>query len=277
VRVQHPGCLSLTTTATATAQAPGMVDGMLPPDTPWLNGTPAGSPNGWRASAGVSESTIHFKAFQNALNTSSTQSVSSSSSPDVGVAAAGPSVSAGLVLRWFTLLADARWIWGSTNGTAPAVTYGGQRPILATMSSSASLREGNIGIRLGPRFPIYFAALSFGVGGSLGVLGISPSQSSNGGVTMFAPSGDLWGAIDARPLCDWGVQVGGGASLLGDVGGGHGGGPSCSGVTACSNNGNDTQDPQARYATSWFVHVVYEPNRLCERQRAGLYRLKGTP
>jgi hypothetical protein len=274
VRVRYAGCLSLSTTANATAEAPAVVQGMLPPETPWLNGSPSGSPNGWVVSAGVSGNTLHFNSFSAALGGGANRQPIAATS-DVGVAAAGPSASAGLQLRWFTLLVDARWITGNTTGSAPVVTYGGARPLLSTTSGAASLQEADFGLRVGPRFPFYFAALSFGVGGSLGALTIAPSG-GGGGLTRGIAQATLWGAVDIQPLCNWGVRAGGGVAAVGTLGSSSSSSSgSCGGPTVCGPSG-DSQDPQTTYATSFFVQLAYEPNRLCERQRAGLYRLEGT-
>jgi hypothetical protein len=273
VRVQYPGCLSLTTETNATPQKAGLVEGILPPETPWLNGTPAGSPNGFVASAGISINTLHFNSFGNAFASNATTQPAVSSA-HVGVEAAGPSVSLGMQKRWFDLLVDARWIMGSTTGGTDGVMYGGPRPIVSQASEAASFHEGDIGVRMGPRFPIWFASLAFGPGTSLGAFTISPSDGSKG-VTRVLFGGSFWGAIDVQPLCDFGLQVGGAASLVLDGFGGSSssspGSPATAQAPSSYNN-----DPGASYSTTFFVQVAYEPNRLCERDRAGLFRLEGT-
>jgi hypothetical protein len=275
VRVQFPNCRTLSTDANALPQKPAVVEGILPPETPWLNGTPAGSPNGFVVSAGVTMNTLHFRSFGNLFGSgSTTQPVSSSS--DVGVAAAGPSGSIGLQKRWFTLLGDVRWLTGSTTGGGQGVVYGGPRPVLAQTNEAASLQEADLGLRMGPRIPIYLAALSFGVGGNLGYLSISPAQAGLNSNTWALLGGNLWATVDVQPLCDWGLQIGGALSAVVNFAGGSSSSSSCGygGTTACASS--SSADPQARFATTFFVQAAYEPNRLCERERAGLFRLEGT-
>jgi hypothetical protein len=96
---------------------------MLPPENPWFNGTPAGSPNGFRVSAGVTISTLGFNQFQNLFDkASSAQRIATD------VSLVGPSASVGLQGRWFMAVIDARYVTGSTSGTAQSTDTTGPRP-----------------------------------------------------------------------------------------------------------------------------------------------------
>ena len=61
------------------------------------------------------------------------------------------------------------------------------------------------GLRLGPKLPLYYAALSAGPGVALLVQDIdSPTFGSHGAPALFASA---WAALDVQPLCDFGLQA----------------------------------------------------------------------
>jgi PEGA domain len=240
VRVLAPGCDPLGTTAAASAKDAGAVDGTLPPDNPWFNGSPAGSPDGWRVGAGFRASTNGFQAFQNFF----TDKAARAHAPSiVDVHLAGPSATAGLQGRWLTLLLDASYEWGSV--TTPPVLVG-----------SSSLSKWDFALRFGPRFPLYFVAVSLGLGANLGGFTFSPTAGAGGGFSGVEGGGGFWAAVDAQPLCDWGLQVGG--------------------ETFGAAYSTPAANVQGNGSVALFVHMAYEPNRVCARKRSGFYRLTGT-
>ncbi len=249
VTVRFPACEAISTEATAPPQQPATVEGVLPPLNPFLNGSPAGSPNGFWVSAGFAQTTVRFKDFQNFL-----PGTSGSPSSDVSVGFDGMSATVGLLGRWTTFLLDARYVRGSTQGTVSATTGSSSHSAVVNLSENAQVNQLDVGLRFGFRIPLYFGAISFGPAANVGHFQFVPDVGSNQG--SVEGGGGFWGAIDAQPLCDFGLQVGGGYSFVG---------------YANSGSGVDADG-----ATSFFVHAVYEPNTLCERKRAGMYQLTGT-
>jgi hypothetical protein len=89
-----------------------------------------------------------------------------------------------------------------------------------------------------------------------------------GGIIRFEPSGPLtrihgtevggfgrggfWAAVEAQPLCDFSLGLMFSLSAVA--------------------NGGPSVDPTTEAA--WSIHVGYEPNVLCRRQRAGLYKIQ---
>jgi hypothetical protein len=141
-------------------------------------------------------------------------------------------------------MADLRWITGSFSGSNPGAPQ---------VTQSASFDEEDVALRLGPRIPIYFTALSFGVGTTIGTY--SASSSSAGSSVRSALVGQsLWGTLDVKPLCDWKLELGAAVS-------GYFNGESCQlGAPTC-------------VASTFSVQAAYEPNRLCELDRSGLFHL----
>jgi hypothetical protein len=243
VTVRFPECEALSATATTPAGSGATIEGVLPPVHPWFNGSPAGSPNGWRVSAGFAWTTVKFDSFQNFFGGRAVPS-------RVDLSLAGLSTTFGLEGRWVTLLVDGRYMWGSTTGSIPTVNESGPRPTLESFSENASIHQVDGGVRIGARVPLYVAALSFGPGANLGGYSLS---STHYGRSAVQAGGGAWAAIDAKFLCDFGVEAGGGYYAV--VYGGQGG------------------DVDATTATSFFIHAEYEPNQLCERKVAGMYQL----
>lgn len=246
VRVRFPGCDPLETLAEAPAGGAIDVVGMLPPENPWVNGTPAGSPNGFRVNAGVTISSVHFRKFQNFFDRAT---AISDRAVDVGLA--GPSVSIGAQSRWVLGTIDARYAVGFTTGTQTAIDRT-PPPSIATSSLDGSLSIADLGLRIGGRVPLNIASVAAGVKGGLGVLHFSPSGPSSSGNGVFGRGG-LWAGVEAQPLCDFslGLEFSLSAVSTGGVG----------------------SNAAATREAAWTVHVGYEPNVLCRRKRAGLYRL----
>ena len=242
--VRFPSCEPLTAETTAPAQQAGTIEGVLPPLNPFLNGSPAVSPNGVRVSVGFAQTSVQFKNFQAFLIPGA---ASASASSTVGMA--GLSASFAVQGRWTLLAIDARYVWGWTTGSAESVTEGASRPAFVTSSTQASLDQIDFILRPGFRVPLYYAAIAFGPEAHAGRLRTSPS---NGGTT-FEGGGGFWGAVDAQPLCDFGLSVGAGYSRV----------------------GYSHDDVDSQWASSLFVHATYQPNTICDRKQAGMYQLRG--
>jgi hypothetical protein len=249
VTVRIPGCEALSGDANASPNSQATIEGLLPPVHPFFNGSPAGSPDGWRVSAGFQHTTVRFDQFQNfyaghALTLT-----------PVDVNLGGVSGTFGFQGRWFTLLLDLRYVTGAVHGAETGVSETVPRPSVQTLSEEASFNQLDAALRVGARIPLYFAAVTFGPTANVGRFSLSPSSGpGNAGVEGGVGP---WVAIDAQPLCDFGIQVGGSYSLA-----------------WYANSGNNVD---SRWATTLFVHASYAPNTICDRKRAGLYQLRGTP
>lgn len=252
VRVRFPGCDPLETTAAVPAGGGAVeVSGMLPPENPWFNGSPAGSPNGFRASIGVTFGTLHFDRFDGFIDKRSPMTRTSAD-----VTLGGPSVAVGSQTRWFMGVIEARYLFGSTD---QGVSVGDPnnpnalpRPAPgAPTSEGASVSEWDVGVKIGPRIPLNIASLGFGALAGAGVLHVSPDGESSGQTGAFARGGG-WAGVEAQPLCDF--SLGTAFSLSAVAVGGPGGEPTTE--------------------QAWTIHVGYQPNVLCRRKRAGLYDIR---
>ena len=223
------------------------VKGALFPSNHWLEGTPAGSPDGWRLSAGLIESSTTFTSYQNFFSTGP------ASPGPVGATLIGPTAMAGLQGRWLTALLDARFqVTRITGDVAP--TPGQQ----LTSSYNSTLSQWSIGARPGVRLPLVVAALSTGVGVHFGQYFFSPDtlgSSQSGSYVSLS----YWIALDAQPFCEWGMQAGGAASY-----------DNYSVKTGAGGVGNTGG------VTSLWLQAIYTPNSQCTRRRAGLFRIQGT-
>jgi hypothetical protein len=218
---------------------------MLPPEHPFFNGSPAGSPNGWRVSAGFSTANIKFGNFQEFF-----PNQTSLSTAPVTLAMAGPSVSGGLQKRWFTLLLDARYLKGETTGARTGLDYGPAQPVVGSLSEAASFSLWDVGFRLGPRIPLEYVSLAGGPGLSAGSFSSTPAATTSSSTAYIRPY--LWAGLEAQPLCDFGL--GGGVQY---------------GAVGLADKGNS----ETKGEVGLFIHVAYEPNTMCDRERDGLYRL----
>ena len=250
VRVRFPGCDPLETRANAAPASAVDVTGMLPPENPWFNGTPAGSPNGFRVSAGITFSTIGFNQFQNLFD----KAIPATLATKADVSLVGPSASVGTQTRWFMGVIDVRYVTGSTTGTGysvdPNIPFA--KPVSAPLDATVSIAD--VGFRFGPRLPLNIASISAGPLVGAGVLRLEPSgpltRTSGTLLGAFGRAG-FWGAVEAQPLCDFSLGLGFSLSAVSS------GGPSVDATTEAA----------------WTIHVGYQPNVLCRRQRAGLYRI----
>jgi hypothetical protein len=250
VRVRFPGCDPLEAQAVGAPASAVEVTGMLPPENPWFNGTPAGSPNGFRVSAGVTISTLGFNQFQNLFD-----KASSAKRIPADVSLVGPSASVGLQGRWFMAVLDARYVTGSTSGSAQTVDNSGLRPTTTESPVDATVSVADLGLRLGPRVPLDIASISAGgvVGG--GVLRLEPSgplTNVHGTLPGALARGGFWAAVEAQPLCDFSLGLG----------------FSLSAVTSSGPRVEPTTE------AAWTIHAGYEPNVFCRRKRGGLYQIQ---
>ena len=234
----------------ASVEAPegGVADvkGELAPANRWLEGSPAGSPDGWRLSAGLVESSTTFASYQNFFSTSF------NSLGNIGATLGGPTFTAGLQGRWLTALLDARFQLTRVTGNAVLTTAPTSAPATAYDST---LSQWSIGARPGVRVPVVVAALSSGVGFHLGQYFFSPDTAGSSKSGTYV-SLSYWAALDAQPFCEWGAQVG--ASTSYD-----------SYAVSSGGVGNGA-------VTSLWLTATYTPNSLCTKRRADLFKITGT-
>jgi hypothetical protein len=216
------------------------VKGALPPRNEWLEGSPAGSPDGWRLMLGFVESSTNFTSYEQFF------SPKPSAFGNVGVTFFGPTATAGLQGRWLTALLDARLqIAHVSPSTAPGPG--------ALAGYGSMLSQWSVGARPGLRLPLVVAALSTGVGLHLGQFYFTPDLQGTPRSGLFA-SLSYWAAADAQPFCDWGLQVGWSTSAD---------------TYAVSSVGNGS-------VTSFWLHATYTPNTMCNRKRDGLLKIETT-
>jgi hypothetical protein len=192
VHVASLGCDSLDTTVVAPEGGVADVRGSLPLADTWFQGSPAGSPDGWRVGLGVVESSTTFSTYKNFFSNAPPQLA-------VGMTMAGPSIVAGMHSRWTTVLVDGRYEIGRYTG-----------PTAGGFAVDSNLSQWTIGARPGVRLPLYIAALSGGLGVHLGQYFFTPDTGSSRSGLLFSTS--LWAAVDIQPFCEWGAQIGGAES-----------------------------------------------------------------
>ena len=242
-RIAIAGCDALSTSVDAPLGGHASITGMLPSSHLFFDGSPAGSPDGWRAGAGIATLNESFSNYGTFFQpgTGSTATISS-----VDMTMVGPMITGGLEGRWLTLLGDLRFLKGSTGD---AGLTGTNLPAGATGASSLSI--ATLGVRPGVRVPLFFGSISVGVALDAGLYFFSPTNLGPSRSNAFLDDG-VWAAIDVKPICDWGIQ--------GGIGSGNADfyGPSVNTGTA----------------TSTWVHVVFEPNVVCERARDGAFKIE---
>lgn len=248
VRVRIPSCEPLETTVVATSASPGVVSGALPPLHPFFNGSPAGSPNRWRVGAGFSYSVVHFGDFQYFFPGTTLRSTSAN------LALAGPVISGGTQSRWFLTLLEARLLRGSSTGTQEGVT----NSVIGPVSQAGSFTTWDLGVRFGPRFPLYVASLSLGGEGALGGFTASPEGASSN--TAFMIRGAAWASLDAQPLCDFTFGVG----------------PHVGFRVISSSSSTGSGNGQTSSDFGVFAIAAWVPNTLCDRKRNGEFRLQSS-
>lgn len=245
VHVAALGCDSLDTTVDAPEGGVADVRGSLPLSDTWFQGSPAGSPDGWRIGVGIVESSTTFTTYNNFF-------LKYPGDPhyplSIGMTMFGPSIVAGLQTRWTTVLVDGRFEYGRNTGVVFDSSVPPQQ-----VSVNSRLTQWLVGARPGVRLPLYIAALSGGLGVHLGQYFFTPDSGSAKSGLLFSTS--LWAAVDIQPFCDWGAQIGGAESYDNySVGNGAG------------NTG----------VTSLWLQATYTPNGMCDRKHAGRFHIEGT-
>jgi hypothetical protein len=246
VHVAAPHCEAQDASVDAPEGGVSDVRGSLAPANHWLEGSPAGSPDGWRLSAGLIESSTTFNSYQNFFSTNP------GSLGNIGATLVGPAATAGLQGRWLTALLEARFQVTRITGNAPMATGSTSAQLTAYDST---LSQWSIGVRPGVRVPLVVAALSTGFGLHFGQFFFAPDTAGSSKAGSYF-SASYWGALDAQPFCEWGLQAGVSYSYD-NYGVGNGGA------------GNDG-------VTSLWLHAIYTPNTTCTKRRAGLFRIEGT-
>jgi hypothetical protein len=229
------------------------VKGSLAPANHWLDGSPAGSPDGWRLTAGFIESSTNFSSYQNF--STNNLALGTGSLGVVETTLFGPTVTAGLQGRWLTALLDARFQIGRQTGTLIAQQGNGATAAAGSLVSyDSTLSQWSVGVRPGVRLPLVVAALSTGVGIHIGQYCYSPDTgTSRSGIIV---SLSYWIALDAQPFCEWGIQIAWAAST-----------DSYGGVSSAVGNSG---------VSSLWGAATYTPNTMCSKRRAGLFKIEGT-
>ena len=205
VRIEAPDCAPDEREIEISATHAIRIDGRLAVAKKMLSG-PVGAPDGLGLGLGAFTST-----FPDSLRAG----VKNGTSFTIGDASTyGVLLSTTVQHRFFVLGVDTAFGFGSISGTvtpsSSAETY--------DFSASHMMLSGTL--RLGARLPLeYFALLAgSGVGASLWMTtsGSVDSGSSGNSAAAFPPTGadvlwhvPLWAAVDIKPFCSWGVEVGG--------------------------------------------------------------------
>jgi hypothetical protein len=158
-------------------------------------------------------------------------------------------LSAGIQGRWLTLVADARVAHTSHDDSVASTSS-----VLANTNVTSALTIGTVGIRPGVRLPLLYGAVSAGVMFDVGGYDFSAPSVGPGQAGVVGDAGG-WFALEVKPLCDWGVQLG------------------ISAATTVIFGANVDQQGET---TSW-LNVFYEPNAACQRARSGAYHLEAGP
>lgn len=235
VHVAALGCSARDTVVDAPEGGVATVTGALPPSDDWYEGSPAGSHDGWRLSAGVIETSVGFGDYEHFF-----LQPLSKPSETVGLTLVGASVATGYEGRWATGLVEGRFEGGR------ATDIGG------TSAYNSTLTQWTLGVRPGLRLPLYIAALSGGLGLHIGQYFFSPDSGSS--VSGVLVSGSAWAAVDLQPFCEWGFQVGAESSEYD--------------YTANKVSQND-------FITSFWGHVTFTPNSACTQKQRGLFHIEG--
>ncbi len=239
VHVAALGCNGRDAVVDAPEGGVANVTGALPPSDDWYEGSPAGSHDGWRLSAGIIETSASFGDYENFL-LHPPKAPPYDGHTVVGLTLVGASVATGYEGRWVTGLVEARFEGGHTSGIDNSSVF------------NSTLSQWTVGVRPGLRLPLYVASLSGGLGLHIGQYFFSPdSGSSTSGVLV---SGSAWAAVDLQPFCEWGFQVGAESSEY-------------------DYTGNKVS--QNDFITSFWGHVTFTPNRACMHKQGGQLHIEG--
>jgi hypothetical protein len=246
VRVALAGCDARDTTVDAPVGGSAKVTGMLPSSSLWFDGSPAGSPNGWRVSAGITTMSQTFTSYSNFFRQASPSIALAPAS--VAMNLVGPMVTGGLEGRWLTLLADVRLLHGRADqATAPGAISGSPE------AQGSSLSFLTVGVRPGVRLPLLFGAISAGFVIDVGAFLFLPDTAIATAQSNVIVDTGVWTALDIKPVCDIAVQGGLGYDVTGISG---------------------PQVGQGGAVTTW-VHLVYAPNATCRRAHSGAFHIEG--
>lgn len=240
VHVAALGCNARDAVIDAPEGGVANVTGALPPSDDWYEGSPAGSHDGWRLSAGVIETSAGFGDYENFLLHPPQPPSRDSGHIVAGLTLVGASVATGYEGRWATGLVEARFEGGRGSGINNDSTF------------NSTLSQWMVGVRPGLRLPLYIAALSGGLGLHIGQYFFSPDSGSS--VSGVLVSGSAWAAVDLQPFCEWGFQVGAESSEYD--------------YTANRVSQND-------FITSFWGHVTFTPNSACSHKQGGLFHIEG--
>jgi hypothetical protein len=259
-RVRFPGCEAMETRVDVVEGRPSGVYGVLRPDASFFSRGPAGYPDWGRVSAGLWVTSTQYNNFYGLLSrdhngngNGNSNGVTTFGSKKASVTSAGPAFSVGVVGRWLTLAFDLRYATGSTTGSINGiVTPNGSpnaRPAVGVIDGTSTVHTYYAGLRLGPKIPLYYAALSAGPGVAFLIQDVdSPTYGHNAEPALFLSA---WAALDVQPICDFNLQL----MVQG---------------SAVAQNGHPTGN------TTWVVAAGYQPNQRCRRDQAGLFRIQGS-
>jgi hypothetical protein len=189
VHVASPHCEGQDASVDAPEGGIADVKGELAPANHWLEGSPAGSPDGWRLSGGLIESTTTFSGYQNFFSSGY------NSLGNIGATLVGPAFTAGLQGRWLTALLDARFQLARVTGNAVLTTASSNTP---GTTYDSTLSQWSIGARPGVRIPLVVAALSTGFGLHLGQYFFSPDTAGSSKAGTYV-SVSYWAASTCSP------------------------------------------------------------------------------
>jgi hypothetical protein len=246
VRVALAGCEARDAVVDAPLGGSTKVTGMLPPSRLWFDASPAGSPDGFRLSAGITTMSQTFTQYGQLFQLPAGGSPTLAAVP---LTLVGPTIAGGLAGRWLTLVVDARFLHGAVGDVA---TTSASAAIPAGSTTDSSLSLVTMGVRPGVRMPILFAAVSLGLAVDGGVYYFSPQNLGPSQSASYVDVG-AWAALDVKPWCDWGVEAG----------------------VETTTPGFDGPNIGASSPTIAWVHVFYEPNAVCQRKQSGAFRVEG--
>jgi len=201
VDVRAPGCVPAQLRVTVADARGARIEGVLRPQPAPLAEGAAGSPDGWRLTAGAwTGALVQDDLFGDVFG-----------GTPVGVPvrprglvllAAGPAIEAGWTARWLTAVAQTSVAWASSWGTTPGLPQPNGVPYAAAAESTgADLTSVRLAVRAGPRLPLGWVALSGGATGGVALETVRSAQGAS--VTHSGALGGVWAALDVKPLCDW--------------------------------------------------------------------------
>jgi hypothetical protein len=241
VQVTAKGCSGRDAEVVAPEGGVADVRGELPPSNAFFDGSPAGSPDGWRVSGGLISTFTTFGSYQNFFPAPpSVFAANNITPPGVPVTFVGPTAVVGLQGRWLTALLDARLQFARATGSGDAAAF------------NSTLSKWSVGVRPGVRVPLVIAAFSTGFGLHAGQFFFSPDSTGSPQSGAYL-SASYWAAIDIQPWCEWGVQFAG----------------------ATSADDYATKSAVNSAETTLWLQATYTPNTQCDRRRAGLFKIEG--